>query len=1088
MHTEMINRGDVDAKGEILATASDDKTVRLWTLPEGRLFRVLRPPMDTGNEGKLFAVALSPDSFRLAAGGWTKGGYRGFGNHNIYFFDTGTGEIINRLAGLENVVLDLDYSPDGKYLAGALSGANGIRVWRESTLTEVLRDMAYADDSYWVEFSPDGKSLVATSYDGHIRLYTFVGPDKMQRQQRLQIEEQQQPFSARFSPDGEKIAVGFGGSSRIAVLSAKDLLLLYWASPSEGGIGDLFATAWSPDGEWLYGAGGYKTVDRQSVVAWRDAGRGESESWATTWNTLTGLEGVGENLLVYWAGTPEWGVFDSKGGRLVRHNRDTVYFNKIFPQGLLISEDGQVLQFTHDTLDQQIPMRFSLNKRRLFEVTMEEEAETETGENPAEGRSPAPQTEKEAELPPSADKKTTVQAEAETVGEPSAVQARPAKPLELSEVQTHLKTLGFYLGQPDGLMGPMTRKAIRDFQEARELPVTGKPDQATQAALLAREETEEDKWIEVHPPTLTAPDLELKSWKNSARPQLNGKPLSLSKNDTAISYSFSPSGNGLVLGTRFRLYYYNQEGKRIWQKDSPGISWAVNVTGNEKLVLGAFSDGTLRWYRLEDGEELLALYPHADDRRWIAWNPNGVYAASVGADTLIGWHLNNELDQAADFFPLRGLRERYYQPETLIYSLANPAPPKDEDATAGLISMIAEKNTLEETLPPQMARPENFPPRVLVSEPKDGESFEESELRLKYRLRYHGEQAPADLQIMLDGRPFRTIKTSEQKDPTQGEINLSLPSRDVEIAVIAENEYGVSLPEVLALRWGGGETSVPPPEPALYVLSVGVGTYPDEVLGNIPQALEDAATFAEQWRHENDFYRTTQVRHLSDANYAEMVEGLAWLRQEAGPEDIVMVFLAGHSLQHRDSRKNTYYFLPANASPTSNTISSTVLMETFNDLRSKIILIVDTAYFPAIISTSEKLSPADIDGLANDLSSPENGIIVFSSAVGTQSSQITAQTGENESSPNGRFVSAFREALSGEADKNQDDLLSLSEVSEYVSNRVGELTRGQQTPVLAVPETIPDFIISAKLSRLKTAAPAATVIKDNGGDTIQPTP
>jgi hypothetical protein len=37
-----------------------------------------------------------------------------FGNHSIYIYQQSTGSIIQRIAGLENVILHLAYSPDGR--------------------------------------------------------------------------------------------------------------------------------------------------------------------------------------------------------------------------------------------------------------------------------------------------------------------------------------------------------------------------------------------------------------------------------------------------------------------------------------------------------------------------------------------------------------------------------------------------------------------------------------------------------------------------------------------------------------------------------------------------------------------------------------------------------------------------------------------------------------------------------------------------------------------------------------------------------------------------------------------------------------
>ena len=49
-----------------VATVSDDKTVRLWSLADGQLQQILRGPIGEGAEGALYAVALSPSGKTIA--------------------------------------------------------------------------------------------------------------------------------------------------------------------------------------------------------------------------------------------------------------------------------------------------------------------------------------------------------------------------------------------------------------------------------------------------------------------------------------------------------------------------------------------------------------------------------------------------------------------------------------------------------------------------------------------------------------------------------------------------------------------------------------------------------------------------------------------------------------------------------------------------------------------------------------------------------------------------------------------------------------------------------------------------------------
>ena len=63
------------------------------------------------------------------------------------------------------------------------------------------------------------------------------------------------------------------------------------------------------------------------------------------------------------------------------------------------------------------------------------------------------------------------------------------------------------------------------------------------------------------------------------------------------------------------------------------------------------------------GEELLALFVHAKDRRYIAWTPKGYYAASPGAEDLIGWHVNRGFDAAPDFYPASTFASAFCRPD-----------------------------------------------------------------------------------------------------------------------------------------------------------------------------------------------------------------------------------------------------------------------------------------------------------------------------------------------------------------------------------------------------------------------------------------
>jgi WD40 repeat protein len=106
MHTARINRIGVDATCTLLATASDDKTVRLWRLPRGDPLNTLRPPIGPGDDGKISAVAVAPNGSWVAAGGWDAQ-WTASKEVFVYIFQSATGAVLTRLGPLPDRIRDL---------------------------------------------------------------------------------------------------------------------------------------------------------------------------------------------------------------------------------------------------------------------------------------------------------------------------------------------------------------------------------------------------------------------------------------------------------------------------------------------------------------------------------------------------------------------------------------------------------------------------------------------------------------------------------------------------------------------------------------------------------------------------------------------------------------------------------------------------------------------------------------------------------------------------------------------------------------------------------------------------------------------
>ena len=84
----------------------------------------------------------------------------------------------------------------------------------------------------------------------------------------------------------------------------------------------------------------------------------------------------------------------------------------------------------------------------------------------------------------------------------------------------------------------------------------------------------------------------------------------------------------------------------LWRRAVPGAAWAVNISGDGRLAVAAYGDGTIRWHRMDDGAELLALFPFDDGKNWIAWEPDGRFASTLGARNALRWVVNHGWDKA----------------------------------------------------------------------------------------------------------------------------------------------------------------------------------------------------------------------------------------------------------------------------------------------------------------------------------------------------------------------------------------------------------------------------------------------------------
>jgi GTPase SAR1 family protein len=250
-HTGRIGRIAWSPDGRMLASPSEDKTIRLWDAETGECLRTLK-----WHKKEVCSVAFDPTGRTLASGSFDK---------TIKLWETTSGRLVNTLKGHTEAVYGISWSNDGLWLASASSDGT-IRIWKTSSWRisqivstprgkeDVMLSVAWASDS--IRFASASFNAWIWSADTGKPIHELISREGFGF------------YDVAWSRDAHSRWLAAGSSQRVVAIwearTGKKVRVL------EGHTDHVSSVAFSVDGHLLVSAAGYNTIRIWNCENWQE--------------------------------------------------------------------------------------------------------------------------------------------------------------------------------------------------------------------------------------------------------------------------------------------------------------------------------------------------------------------------------------------------------------------------------------------------------------------------------------------------------------------------------------------------------------------------------------------------------------------------------------------------------------------------------------------------------------------------------------------------------------------------------------------------------------------------------------------------